>query len=113
MKKLINLTPHPINIMDGGKIVKTYPSEGFLRVSTEVKNAGFTVDDIPIVETKFGETTFVFGETEGLPEYNLGTFYIVSQIVKTANSNRSDLLVPANIVRDQNGNIIGCESLSR
>ena len=39
------------------------------------------------------------------------TFYIVSQLVKSALPNRSDLLVPAEMVRDEKGAIIGCKSL--
>ena len=39
------------------------------------------------------------------------TFYIVSQLVKSALPNRSDLLVPAEMVRDEKGAILGCKSL--
>ena len=39
------------------------------------------------------------------------TFYIVSQLVKSALPNRSDLLVPAEMVRDEKGAILGCRSL--
>ena len=39
------------------------------------------------------------------------TFYIVSQLVKSALPNRSDLLVPAEMVRDEKGVILGCKSL--
>ena len=43
----------------------------------------------------------------------MGVFYIVSQLVKNALPDRTDLLVPAEVVRDGNGNIIGCKSLGR
>jgi hypothetical protein len=52
-----------------------------------------------------------FGDVEGLPEYKSGTYYIVSQIVKNALPKRWDLLVPAEVVRDSRGTIIGCKSL--
>ena len=39
------------------------------------------------------------------------TYYIVSQLIKSALPKRVDLLVPAEVVRDDNGNIIGCRSL--
>ena len=55
----------------------------------------------------------VFGEPEGLPEAEAGTFFIVSQIIKSALPSRADLLVPAEVVRDKSGNIIGCRSLGR
>ena len=56
-------------------------------------------------------TRTVFGEPEGLPAYEEGTFYIVSQIVKSALPYRTDLLVPAEMVRDAAGNVVGCKSL--
>jgi hypothetical protein len=40
-------------------------------------------------------------------------YYIVSQLVKSALPSRNDLLVPAEVVRDASGNIIGCRSLGR
>ena len=55
----------------------------------------------------------VFGEPEGLPDFKDGVFYVVSQLVKSALPNRKDLLVPAEVVRDEKGQIIGCKSLGR
>lgn len=102
---LINKTPHPIHILDdNNNIVKSITSYGSIRLSTETVDAGFTVDDVKITKT-------VFGKSNGLPEYNIGTFYIVSQLVKNAYPDREDLLVPSDVVRDDSGNIIGCRSL--
>lgn len=103
---IINMTPHPITIVDDSNVViKTIPASGTLiRLQASTVDAGFTVDDIKVTKT-------VFGSPEGLPEYSLGTFYVVSQLVKSALPQRSDLLVPADVVRDSNGNIIGCKSL--
>lgn len=103
---LVNMTPHPINIVDAeNQIVKVIPASGnLIRLSASTVDAGLTVDDIPVSKT-------VFGNPEGLPEYQLGTFYIVSQLVKSALPSREDLLVPAEVVRDTQGNIIGCRSL--
>lgn len=66
--------------------------------------AGYEIDGVKI-------TTTQFGEPEGLPDFEEGVFYITSQLVKSALPQRSDLLVPAEVVRDENGNIIGCKSL--
>ena len=104
--QLINMTPHPITIVDGeNNIIKSIPFSGNqirLKVSTETLPE--TIFGVPISKT-------IFGEPEGLPEYNKETYYIVSQLVKSALPNRTDLLVPAEVVRDNNGNIIGCRSL--
>ena len=105
MAHIINKTPHPIHILDDeNNTIMTFESSGSIRLKASTVDAGFTVDDIKITKT-------VFGEPEGLPEYKLGLFYIVSQLVKSALPNREDLLVPAEVVRDDNGNIIGCRSL--
>lgn len=104
-KNIINMTPHPINLLDDElKLIVIIPVSGkTIRLTASTIDAGFTVDDIRITKT-------VFGEPIGLPEYNFGKFYLVSQLVKAALPERSDLLVPAEIVRDDEGNIIGCKS---
>ena len=105
-KKMINMTPHPVNIVDENKsVIKVIlPSGNLIRLSSSTKDSGFSVDDVKITKT-------IFGNPQGLPEENLGTYYIVSQIVKSAFPNRQDLLVPAEMIRDDQGNIIGCKSL--
>ena len=104
MEKIRNLTPHPVIIIqqDGDKI--EIQSEGVVRLKVEIKPAG-TIAGIPLVEN-------IFGQPEGLPEPKAGTWLIVSQIVKSALPDRNDLLVPAEVMRDNSGNIIGCRSLS-
>ncbi len=100
-----NFTPHDIHVVnEKNEIIKTYQSEGLIRLKATTVSAGLTVDDVRISKT-------VFGEPEGLPEYELGTFYIVSQLVKNALKEREDLLVPAEVVRDEKGQITGCKSL--
>jgi hypothetical protein len=104
MANIKNLTPHPIHLLDeDNNIIRTFASDGLVRLQANTVNAGFTVDDCKITKTVFGEPT-------GLPEYQFGQFYIVSQLVKSALPNREDLLVPAEVVRDSNGNILGCKS---
>ncbi|MFA6514525.1 MAG: hypothetical protein WCT50_04550 [Patescibacteria group bacterium] len=106
MKKIINLTPHAITIVgvDGVTVVKTIPTEGSVRLKTATEPTGESVDGVPLTKT-------VFGEPEGLPEQSDDTIIIVSQLVKTALPQRSDLVVPAEVVRDPSGNIIGAKSL--
>lgn len=104
MARLVNLTPHPIHLVDeSGNILKTFQSEGLVRLKASTVDAGYQLDGCRITKT-------VFGEAEGLPEYSEGNFYLVSQLVKSALPERKDLLVPAEVVRDANGNILGCRS---
>ena len=103
--RIINATPHDVNIVDeSGSIICIFlKTDMCIRLSARVEHIG-EIDDIPISQT-------VFGEPEGLPDYEFGTYYIVSQLVKSALPQRKDLLVPAEVVRDSNNQIIGCKSL--
>lgn len=69
---------------------------------------------IPIYATTFGEVevTSPDGTTEPFPPPLRGAVYIVSSIVKNALMAREDVLVPSDFVRDDRGNIIGCQALS-
>ena len=102
---VINLTPHDVNIV--GDVNRTYPRSGDLvRLRTIVKDCDPLPDGTPTTRT-------VFLDPQGLPDYQEGTYYIVSQLVKSALPDRTDLLVPADVVRDDSGNIVGCRSLGR
>jgi hypothetical protein len=102
---IINCTPHQITICDEyGNVTRVLGSSStVIRLKADTIRIG-EIDGIPL-------TTTQFGEAQGLPEYRDGVFLIVSQLVKAAFPDRKDLLVPSEIVRDKNGNIIGCRSL--
>lgn len=106
---IINKTPHPVMILDGNNAtimtIPACPSDALIRLKAE------TVQDEPIEGVHTTRT--VFGEPTGLPEFSKNVFYVVSQIVKSALPERTDLLVPAEVVRDKAGTIIGCRSLGR
>lgn len=107
---IINLTPHPINIIDEeGNIIKVFESAGVARATQEDAEIG-TLEGIPIIETEFGEPI-------GLPEYSQGTYYIVSAITAKAASlsgrNTRDLFLTGKTVRNSDGQIIGCQALAR
>ena len=106
--KLKNLTPHNVVIViNDTKIV--IPSDGIARV-TETKTATPSIDvDGVVIETFVS----AFGEVENLPPQEDGVMVIVSAMVASAAKDRNDLLVPGELVRDNDGNIIGCKSLRR
>jgi hypothetical protein len=98
---IINMTPHPINLVDKqGIIIEVFPSNGIIRLESQIMSMGYINDIVPITKT-------VFNEPEGLPNYDENTYYIVSQLVKNA-IDRKDLIVPTEILRDEKGNILGC-----
>lgn len=98
-ERIINLTPHDINIVDG----ETFESQGSARVKVESK----------CIDSKCGVNIYntQYGEVEGLPEQKKGTYYIVSMLVKQALPKRNDLFSPSGLVRDEQGRIIGCKGL--
>ena len=105
---LKNFTPHNVVIInESTKIV--IPSDGIARV-TETKTATPSIDvDGVVIETFVS----AFGEVENLPPQEDGVMVIVSAMVASAAKDRNDLLVPGELVRDNDGNIIGCKSLRR
>lgn len=106
--KIINLTPHDVNIVDDdGNIIKTFEKSGVVARCVEEALLMGTINGIK-------QYWVHFGEIEELPPEEKGTFYIVSAIVKRAGDDigRTDLLVPYNTYRDENGNIIGCRAFS-
>lgn len=115
--KIINMTQHPINILDeSGKCIKIIPtSGGLIRLTSKTADVG-KLDGIRITKVIY-EDPIIFGLSgevyKGLLKRQVGVYYIVSQLVKAAFSGREDLLVPNEVVRNQDGAIIGCRSLGQ
>ncbi len=103
-EKIINLTPHPIKILDAQSNVTTViePSGQVVRLPAQIESYG-KIAGVPITKTKYGLSQ--------LPPKKRGVYYIVSQMVKNAAPDRGDLLVPAQVVRGSDGRIFGCQSL--
>jgi hypothetical protein len=97
--KIINYTPHPINEVTTGR---TFPPSGIVARVTSTSTPAGEIDGIPIVTT-------TFGEIEGLPAPQEGVAIIVSGMVLDAKGKRFDLVAPGELVRDSNGNPIGCK----
>jgi hypothetical protein len=106
-KQIINKTPHAIYIVDKAQvIIKVYPkSRGMIRLSEHISEVD-VIDGVTITKTSYSKI-------EDLPKFNKDVYYIVSQLVKNALPERIDFLVPKGIVRDDNGNILGCKYLDR
>lgn len=118
---IINLTPHQITLLDSeNNIQKIIPASGRIaRLSVKTEKA-FMLDDVQVTKTVFGEPVDLPEEEDTIYDdpdmdcyemYGNNTYYIVSQIIKSRFPERGDLLVPAEMQRDADGNIIGCRSL--
>ncbi len=104
--EIINLTPHEIKVLDAGNnLIHSFPSAGLARCQVTRQQVG-NVNSIPVNRT-------VFGAVEGLPEQQEGVIYVVSAIVAQACKNRSDLVIPDDAVRDEQGRIVGCRAFAR
>jgi len=103
----INLTPHTLNLFnENGEQVAQIPPSGLIaRVSTErvmVEKKG----GIPFFRTEYGEV-------DGLPGPQADTIYVVSGFVRAAVPHREDVWQPGELLRDENGRVIGAVGLTR
>lgn len=97
---IINLTPHDVIVIVGKDTINFKKCVNPARVETQNEKK-MEIEGIPCYKTTFGKVC-------NLPEPAEGDFYIVSQIIKSALPERTDLLVPAEVVRDTEGKIVGC-----
>ena len=104
MTNILNFTPHALNVVDLDGNVTTFPSVGVARVATSVK-ALDPVCGFDVVSTRFSDVT-------GLPDYDPDKYYVVSRLVLSACPDRADLLCPGELIRDADGNVVGCKGFS-
>lgn len=97
-----NLTPHAVTLVTADGPITWPPSGQVARVSTEVEPVGYA-GLAPLRVEQPGPVT-------GLPEPQRGRWYIVSGQVRTACPERLDLVSPGALVRDENGQVVGCEA---
>ena len=123
MTTILNCTPHEVTILnpegceydprtrsykgEHPEVLRVFKPSGICpRVQTkEVRMAD--IDGVQTIGVQYGEI-------ENLPEHKIDTFLIVSALVATAGrkAGRDDLLIPAQLVRDESGRIVGCLALA-
>lgn len=106
--QLVNLTPHNVTVINprGGENHVIPASGTVARMSTNrVDVDHINLDGFALV---FYNTTY--GDPVNLPDPTPGVRYIVSALIRTALPDRKDLVSPADFVRDENGQILGCKS---
>jgi len=108
---IVNLTPHALNLMPAGPdgpVVTIPPSGQVARCAVDrVQIYTVTVNgiSIPVNKTQFGTVS-------GLPDPQPDTIYIVSALIAQAVSNRPDVFMVDDAVRDDQGRIIGAKALA-
>jgi hypothetical protein len=114
MKKnlnIVNLTPHALNLMPegpDGPVVTIPPSGQVARCAVDrVQVDTVTVDGIsvPVNQTWFGEVS-------DLPEPQPDTIFVVSTLVAQAVPDYQDVFIVDDVVRDEQGRIIGARALA-
>lgn len=106
MAKLINLTPHTVNIVKNDNSIISFPPSGTIaRVFSDYVKRG-TVNDIDVVDV-------VYGDVIDLPPPRKDIVYIVSRMVLNATPNRRDLVVPHDLVRNPDGSVKGARCFAR
>jgi hypothetical protein len=106
--KIINLTPHELNLHRGTEIETILSTTPPARVGTEKKVLG-ELNGYPV-----NLTTFL--EVENMPAKEEGKVFVVSRIVAEALKNQgrtADVFIPDDVVRDEKGVIIGCCSFGK
>ena len=101
---IVNMTPHAINLHTADGVLQLAPSGVIPRaeqISTEVGQQ----DGVALKATSFGEVT-------GLPEQKPGVLLIVSGLIRTALPERGDLASPVDLVRDEDGRVVGAKALA-
>lgn len=99
--RFLNLTPHPITIVNGPTVP---PSGQLARCSSASVPAG--------EHGGVALSRVTFGAVEGLPDPEPGVLYIVSALVRSAVPNRSDVASPGDLIRDEKGTVVGCKGLT-
>lgn len=108
--KIINLTPHTVTLIREKEI--KFESRGIARA----KQLETAASEMEIGGQKIPTVRMKYGEPEGLPEPKAGVCYIVSYITAMAamshGRSTDDLLMTADLVRNEEGQIIGCRKFS-
>lgn len=113
----INLTPHRINICGKNEPVVVEPSGKSLRVSSK-PNLVKEENGVEFYSVEYGAVEMIDNGDKSvvgsLPVEQDGVVYIVSgQCLEAVRqmTNRNDFAAPGELVRDSNGQPVGCKGL--
>ena len=108
--KLINLTPHVINLHAQGQIIVLEPSGIIARLEIECMDLADMVVDGIIVQIK----ATILKNLVDMPEPQDGVCYVASAVVtkRAMELDREDVFGPGELIRDADGVVIGCNGLA-
>jgi len=117
--RIINLTPHELNICDSeGKIILSIPPPKDVPIP-RVQVRSEIVGEVEADGVRIPVRRVVYGDVENIPPEREGTIYIVSTLVTLALRERGiirgDLLSPDtnmdSVIRDSSGRVLGVRYL--
>jgi hypothetical protein len=120
--RIRNLTPHPITLVGnttGEESITLQPSGIIARLSVsreqlspvEINGGEIVGDEVMPIITTIPVSRSNFGEIVNLPEQEEGVIFVASALV-AERSNRADVYSVGELIRDQNGVVIGARGLT-
>lgn len=104
-----NLTPHPLQMLcTPGEPITIQPEATPARVEMTVTSA----DPIQANNGTIQSVVEQPGQVIDLPDQQPGVVLVVSRVVFNAFPNRTDLACPTNLIRNDDGDVIGAKALS-
>jgi hypothetical protein len=108
---IINLTPHKLNIHneDGDLVATVEPSGQVARCEVKrTRQPDFRgTPGVPLFQTEYGAVVDLPAET------SLDSIYVVSGMTRAAVPDRVDVYQPGELLRNEQGQVVGCVGLSR
>jgi hypothetical protein len=107
VEKIVNLTPHPVNIQTDSNTIEIPPSGKIARCVESITE----LEPIEYQEYHIKAIIKQFGKVENLPEPENGVIYIVSLPVSQA-VKRPDVFTIGDAIRNEKGQVIGAKTLA-
>lgn len=109
--RLVNLTPHLLNLNIDAATVITQPPDGPPARVQEVRGEPEIVagefGSVPVIDVSYA------AHVAGLPDPREGVLLVVSRLTAAAVPDRDDLVFPLDEVRNDKGDVVGCRALGR
>ena len=107
MVNIVNLTPHAVHVNE-----KIFLPSGLIARCQDVSHPYANIDDIELITRQYGNVELLNQEKQAIPfEIDPNTLYIVSAMVRLALPKHDNLASPGDLIRDENGQIVGCTNL--
>lgn len=101
---IVNLVPHDVHYVQPDNVTRTFvKSTKPARLNERILNRRMHANGVIMSEVEYADAI-------DLPSPKVGYYYIVSMAIRTAYPTRTDLLSPGECIRDEKGNICGCNS---